>query len=113
MAGRPQQPAPAEQPESFHFYGNYPNPFNPKTTFRFYVPWSGSVTLKIYNYLGQLVRAIKNPHFPKGGQKLIWDGKNDYGSRVSSGLYFTRFVVQSFSENKERHVKFSKVILIK
>lgn len=112
-SGNPEEAEAVELPESFKFYGNHPNPFNPSTSFRFYAPWAGSVTMVIHNYLGQSIRTIKNPRFSKGEQKIVWNGKNEFEQRVSSGVYFTHLIVQSFSDKKERHEKFSKVILLK
>lgn len=72
------------------FRNIYPNPFNPEATIRFGVDKAGTVDIKIYNHRGQLVRNLVNTEKSKGWHKAIWDGKNDQGNRVSSGVYFAR-----------------------
>jgi len=73
--------------------GNYPNPFNPSTSICFSLPASGSVSLAIYNLKGQLVRTLlSGADLPSGTHNLVWDGQDDSGRAVSSGLYFGRLV---------------------
>ncbi|MFZ0391354.1 MAG: Omp28-related outer membrane protein [Calditrichia bacterium] len=67
---------------------NYPNPFNPVTTIRFALPAAEKVNLRIFNSLGQEVRHLINDIHPAGWHTVQWDGKNDQGMQVSSGLYF-------------------------
>jgi hypothetical protein len=71
---------------------NYPNPFNPETTIGFYLPHDVErLELKIYNMRGQLVRTLYDnvPH-SKGEYQVVWNGENDFGKSVSSGVYFYR-----------------------
>jgi len=74
----------------FKLIGNYPNPFNPNTTIRFTLAENGSVSLKLYNYLGQLVKTLySNESFSSGTiHQVYWDGNNDFGQPVASGTYF-------------------------
>lgn len=74
----------------FALESNYPNPFNPSTTIRFYLKESGYVTLKIYNILGQEIRTLIDGYQGRGERKALWDGKNAQGKSVSSGVYFYR-----------------------
>jgi hypothetical protein len=75
-------------PEKFELKQNYPNPFNPVTTIEFSVPMNNAVSLKIYNSLGQLVKTlVEQQNYRKGEHQVIWDSTNDYGVRVSSGVY--------------------------
>jgi hypothetical protein len=67
---------------------NYPNPFNPETTIAFSVPTSGPATLKIYNLKGQVVRTLVNDVREAGNHSVVWNGTDDNGSSVASGLYF-------------------------
>ena len=72
---------------------NYPNPFNPTTRIQVGIPanHTGKVDLRIFNVQGQLVKTVfegvKNPGF----HTFEWDGSNNYGTQVSSGIYFARF----------------------
>jgi len=86
---------------------NYPNPFNPTTTIHFDLGRDYSnVTLIVYNILGQQVKILKNEPMLLGSYNINWDGKNEYKSSVSSGIYFYRLVAEDFSQTK-------KMLLIK
>ncbi len=87
-------------PDEFQLYQNYPNPFNPSTTIGFDVPDSKTkVRLEIYNILGQKVKTLVNDVYTAGRYKVTWDGTNDTGGQVSTGVYIYRIqagdVVQS------------------
>ena len=83
-------------PESFTLYQNNPNPFNMSTTISYDVPTteSGSVQLKlaIYNTQGQLVRVVENRQRTAGHYSVNWDGRNEKGHYVSSGVYFYKLI---------------------
>jgi len=72
---------------------NYPNPFNPTTTIAYYIPRKSIVSMAIYNLKGQKVRDLINNEIPKGNHKIIWDGQNNSGKTVGSGLYFVRISI--------------------
>ncbi len=76
-------------PETFSLLQNYPNPFNPLTTIEYNLNRKETVTLSIYNVTGQLVRNLlsNRSHLP-GSYRVVWDGTNDMGQRVASGIYF-------------------------
>lgn len=76
-------------PESFQLSQNYPNPFNPSTTIRFALPDGPAVqtSLKIYSMRGQLVRTLVDQYRSAGFYNEIWDGKNEFGVSVASGVY--------------------------
>jgi hypothetical protein len=80
---------------------NYPNPFNPQTTIAFSVKDRGLVSLKVYNVAGQLVRTLANEEFAVGPHTKVWDGRNDAGQTVSSGVYFYKLVANNFSQTKK------------
>jgi len=80
---------------------NYPNPFNPQTTIAFSVKDRGLVSLKVYNVAGQLVRTLANEDVAAGSYTKVWDGRNDAGQTVSSGVYFYKLVTNSFSQTKK------------
>jgi hypothetical protein len=87
-------------PAQTSLLGNYPNPFNPSTTFRYGLSEPGQVSLKVYNMLGQLVRTVVEDHQVEGYHEAVWDGRNDIGSTVSSGIYIYRMTVGSVVETK-------------
>jgi hypothetical protein len=68
----------------------YPNPFNPSTTIRFTAPEAASVTLQIFNIRGELVRTLVDRDFNAGVHEQRWNGRDDFGRRVASGVYFYR-----------------------
>jgi len=72
---------------SYELEQNYPNPFNPSTVISFQLPVVSEVTLEIYNSNGQLVRTLVAGEKPAGRYSVLWDGKNDAGARVASGVY--------------------------
>jgi hypothetical protein len=79
----------------------YPNPFNPTTTIEYNLPTEGNVKLEVYNTLGQLVNVLIEGNQSAGRQRVTWNGKDSFGSSVSSGLYFYRIKTNSFSQVKK------------
>jgi immune inhibitor A len=75
---------------SLTLYQNYPNPFNPTTTISFYLPRQASVNLSIYNVEGRLINTLKSEILSEGFTRVEWDGKDDQGVSVSSGIYLYR-----------------------
>lgn len=75
---------------SFVLYNNSPNPFNPSTTIRFYVPERTFVRLAIYNLLGQKVRTLMSRVVESGEDEVVWDARNDRGQTVAAGVYLYR-----------------------
>lgn len=69
---------------------NFPNPFNPTTTISFNLPENGLTSLNIYNLKGQLVRSLINQDMTAGKKSVVWNGTDNSGRLVSSGLYFYR-----------------------
>jgi uncharacterized membrane protein len=81
---------------------NYPNPFNPSTTIRFEVAERGRVTLRIYNVSGQLVRTLLDDVVEPGVEHLTnWNGRDDRGRAVASGVYFVRLDAAGFAETRK------------
>ncbi|MBN1295074.1 MAG: T9SS type A sorting domain-containing protein [Candidatus Latescibacteria bacterium] len=70
--------------------GNYPNPFNPSTTIEFYIPDSGQVGISVYNITGQKIKTLLAREMPAGSHTIVWNGKDDNGVNVASGIYFFR-----------------------
>ena len=81
--------------------GNYPNPFNPETTIAFSTKESGQVSLDIYNIKGQKVRTLINDHRDAGSHKIVWNGKDDNGKSVASGVFFYRMKSGKYSSTKK------------
>jgi hypothetical protein len=70
--------------------GNYPTPFNPSTSIRFSLKDAGKVRIQIYNLKGQLVKNLINSDLQSGNHQIVWDGRDDRGNGVSSGIYLYR-----------------------
>ena len=100
-------------PKDFSLSQNFPNPFNPATHIRYALPRSGSVTLVVYNILGQKVRQLLNnqPH-NAGAYTIEWDGRNRTGNSTGSGVYMYRIEVRDDAgENVFSDIK--KMVLVK
>lgn len=96
--------------KTFALKSNYPNPFNPTTTIRYQVAKESKVTLTIYNLLGQKVKTLVNEKVAAGDYHVVWDGSNNNGERVGSGIYFLKMVAQS---DETRFVETQKLMLMK
>lgn len=77
--------------------GNYPNPFNPTTTINYSVKTPSPVTITIYNLKGEKVRTLVNATKGNGNYKAIWNGNDDNGKPVSSGVYLYRMQAGNYS----------------
>jgi Tol biopolymer transport system component len=85
-----------EKPSVFALQGNYPNPFNPSTTIQFSLATAGKVNLTIYNVAGQKIRElVKNAELTPGIHHVLWDGHDDLGKPVSSGVYLSKLQMGS------------------
>ncbi len=84
--------------EGFALSANYPNPFNPSTSFTFMVPATVTVRAEVYNVTGQLVKVIADEIYAPGSYTLQWNGKDGYGKPVGSGIYLMRFKAGKYSE---------------
>lgn len=90
----------------FDLYQNYPNPFNPSTHISFYLNKTGLIKLEVYDILGRKIRTLLNQKMSAGKHTLTWNGYNDNGKQVASGVYFYSLKVGS-------QVKVRKMIYIK
>jgi len=95
-----------ERPTKFALLQNYPNPFNPETWIPFRLAKDTDVTIRIYNTVGKLVRTLQLGKMPAGlyhskTQAAHWDGKNNFGDKVSSGVYFYNLTAGNFSATKK------------
>lgn len=85
---------------------NYPNPFNPITTIEYQIQKADYVTIKIFDSIGRLVKNLVNEEKQSGEYSVIFNGRNDAGQTVSSGVYYYQLQVGDFVSNK-------KMILLK
>jgi hypothetical protein len=83
-------------PTAFALELNYPNPFNPSTTIRYQIPTDANVNLDIYNLQGQKIRSLIAKEQKAGYYNVVWDGRNEAGQTVSSGVYLYRVQAGSF-----------------
>ncbi len=84
-------------PLRFALKQNYPNPFNPSTTLSFVIPQSAQVRLTIYNSFGRPIRELLNGALPPGEHTIAWNGLNDAGESVGSGVYLAKLESGDFS----------------
>ncbi|MEA3285796.1 MAG: family 10 glycosylhydrolase [Candidatus Marinimicrobia bacterium] len=92
-----QWPADIKEPtlnaSQFVMSQNFPNPFNPITTIRYSLPRQVEVTLAIYDISGQLIQRLLSDSQPAGSYDIQWQGMDDHGRQVSTGVYFCRLMV--------------------
>lgn len=81
--------------------GNYPNPFNPETTIRFSLKDAGKVRISVYNLKGQMVKKVLERELDSGYHSVVWDGRDERGKAVASGIYFYRMENGSFVANRK------------
>lgn len=86
-------------PSSYRLLNNFPNPFNPSTIIAFEIPQNENVSLKIFNINGQLIRTLTNENLSAGKYEKTWDGKNEIGKEVSSGIYIYRLTAGKFDRS--------------
>ena len=85
----------------FALYPNYPNPFNPETRIRFQLAENSNVRLMIYDVLGRKVRTLVSDRMDAGHHVLNWDGLNDAGTAVASGMYVYRIKAGDFIAHRK------------
>lgn len=88
-------------PHNFQLFQNHPNPFNPSTTIGYRIEKLSKVLLIIYNVKGQKVRTLVNRQHLPGFYKIIWDGQDEKGAFVTSGVYFYQLRVNDKKQNKK------------
>lgn len=88
------------------FHSIYPNPFNPSTTVEFSLSQNQEVSISVFNIKGQKVKTLSKGMMEKGLHRIVWDGRNDTGHSVSSGMYF-------FMMDTQGYQKVKKAILLK
>ncbi len=88
-------------PSEFSLAQNYPNPFNPTTQIAFTLAQRTDLTLTIYNVLGQEIRALAQGAYPAGAHQILWDGADNSGSSVASGIYFYRLKTADYTQTRK------------
>jgi len=91
----------AETPSEFSLSENYPNPFNPETEISFSLPERTQVSLVIYNMLGEKVKTLVNQTMNAGTYSAHWNGKDESGNSLASGIYFYRLETESFDQTRK------------
>ena len=86
---------------SFTLYRNYPNPFNPVTTIDYQIKKTTYVELFIYTPLGKKIKTLVNTYRNSGNYSVTWDGTNDEGIKLSSGVYICQLKAGNFVQTKE------------
>lgn len=95
-------------PKDFALHQNYPNPFNASTTIKYELPRDAQIKLVIYNLLGQHVATLIDEHQTAGYRTIRWNGVNDFGQNVASGLYIMRITA-----DKNAFTQVRKLTIIK
>jgi hypothetical protein len=88
-------------PRQYILYQNYPNPFNPNTTIEYDLPRNSIVQLMIYNVLGEKIVTLVDARQPAGHYKVGWNGTNQTGKHVASGVYYYRLHTENFVQIKK------------
>ena len=88
-------------PTAYALEQNYPNPFNPETTIKYELPASSHVRLNIYTALGQKVRQLVDYTQPAAYHRVVWDGRDNAGNLLPSGVYFYRLETEKFTAIKK------------
>lgn len=91
---------------NFALYQNYPNPFNSSTIIDYQLEEDARVTICVYNYLGQNIQTLVNKIMMMGKHRIEWNGKNENGISVASGIYF-------YTIKTKNHIKSKKMVLAK
>ncbi len=99
-------------PQTFDLLGNYPNPFNPSTTISYTLPYQSSVEIIIYDLIGREIKSFNVSSQSAGYNEFVWDGRNNSGITVTSGVYFYKISIKSLEDNAT-FVKTSKLIMMK
>jgi hypothetical protein len=100
-------------PETFSLTQNFPNPFNPTTEIQFGVPRDSKVQIIIYDILGRKMKTLVDNQIAPGTYRATWDGRDDNGLGVASGVYLYRIVAKNSSGSGQDFVLTKKMIMMK
>ena len=88
-------------PETFKLSQNYPNPFNPTTTIKYALPEAQNVQIMIYDIMGRKIRTLLNEYQEMGYRSIHWNAEDDYGRKVSAGMYIYAFQAGEFMQTRK------------
>ncbi len=88
-------------PTSFLIAQNYPNPFNPSTKIVYEIPAASHVSIEIFNILGQKVKNLVNQYHEANFYSVDWDGTDQAGQRLATGLYFYKIISGEHTVSKK------------
>lgn len=88
-------------PKEFALHQNFPNPFNPSTTIKYDLPKNSEVLITIYDMLGREVKTLLNDKQDAGYKQIVWNGTNNYGAQVSTGIYFYKLRAGDFVQSRK------------
>jgi hypothetical protein len=108
-----QPPGGVTLPYDFALYQNYPNPFNPVTVIRYQLPVESNVAIRLHNILGQEVKTLVNEEQAAGVRQVVWNGRNNAGASVASGVYFYRLEATSTGIEARSFMHVQKMLLLK
>jgi hypothetical protein len=91
----------SKKPDQFILFQNYPNPFNPVTNIRFQLSSISEVKLTVYNLMGERIKQLVNEIKSAGIFYVKWNGRNDSGTQVASGVYLYRLETNGFVNIKK------------
>lgn len=100
-------------PAAFELYQNYPNPFNPSTAISYKLPFESDISITIFDLTGRVTKTMKLSNQAAGNKTAMWDGKNDFGEPLSSGVYICTFKALSLESNGKSFTKSLKLMLLK
>jgi len=100
---RLEQKQPSSLPSRFALLSNYPNPFSVSgaTAIHYVLTETGMASVVVYNNLGQKIRTLLERRQAPGLHEAIWDGRDDHGQPVGSGVYYYRLVINGFTQTKQ------------
>jgi len=96
-----QEPLPPVVPMVTKLYNAFPNPFNPNTNIRYSLKEVGKVKIEIYNMKGQKIKTFNQEHNSPGYYQVSWDGRDENGRSVASGIYLYRLTTANYTSAKK------------
>lgn len=103
----------SQVPEKFFLSQNYPNPFNPETAIEFHLPFEAKVKLTVYDLQGRKIYTLVQETISAGAHVAKWNGRDQSGCSVASGIYFYRIVMNPTKGSGKREVRVRKMIFMK
>ena len=104
---------PAAVPQRYGLSDNYPNPFNPSTTIHFELPEAAHVSLTVYDVEGRAVKTLVNAYRAAGSYTLTWNGLDDAGNTLSTGIYLGRLQAGTGPSGAVRYSKTIRMLYLK